>query len=151
MWHHCIFDLFKSWNTQAEKLVDSVANTAVYPLNWATLKSSAVGKKKLLGRWPKIGQLFNRLLAAALFSSNLPVSYQLREFLSIFSVQEHVCHQFQGLRHPAEQSIRLSTSRGSQQSNCFSSQLGDFDYFTAEKHPNLWNWAYNYLIKIGLL
>ena len=31
-------------------------------------------------------------------------------------------------------------------------RLGDFDYFTAEKlHPNLGNWAYDYLIKIGLL
>ena len=46
---------------------------------------------------------------------------------------------------------RLSTSRGSQQSNCFSPQLGDFGFFTAEKHPNLGNWAYHYLIKIGLL
>ena len=46
---------------------------------------------------------------------------------------------------------RLSTSRGSQQSNCFTTQLGDFDYFTAEKHPNLGNWAYDYLIEIGLL
>ena len=45
---------------------------------------------------------------------------------------------------------RLSTSRGSQQSNCFSAQTGGFDYFMAEKHPNLGNWAY-YLIKIGLL
>ena len=46
---------------------------------------------------------------------------------------------------------RLSTSRGSQQSNCFSAQLGDFGYFPAEKHPNLGNWVYDYLIKIGLL
>ena len=45
----------------------------------------------------------------------------------------------------------LSTSRGSQQSICFSTQLGDFNYFMTEKHPNLENWAYNYLIKIGLL
>ena len=45
---------------------------------------------------------------------------------------------------------RLSTSRGSQQSNCFSAQLGDFGCFTAEKHPNLGNWASDYLIKIGL-
>ena len=36
--------------------------------------------KKLLGGWPKIGLLFIRLPAAALFSSNLPVSCQFREF-----------------------------------------------------------------------
>ena len=45
----------------------------------------------------------------------------------------------------------LSTSPGRQQSNCFSTQLDDFNYFMTEKHPNLENWAYNYLIKIGLL
>ena len=39
---------------------------------------------------------------------------------------------------------RLCASRGSQQFNYFSAQLGDFYYFTAEKHPNLRNCAYNY-------
>ena len=34
----------------------SVANTMVYPPNWATLKSPAAGQK-LLGGWPKIGLL----------------------------------------------------------------------------------------------
>ena len=34
--------------------------------------------------------------------------------------------------------------------NGFSAQLADFVYLTAEKHPNLGNWAYNYLIKIRL-
>ena len=106
--------------------------------------------KKLLGGWPKIGLLFIRLPAAALFSSNLAVSCQFREFLSLFNAQEHSFHQFQGLRRKSNQ-YRLSTSRGSQQSNCFSAHLGDFGYFTAEKHPNLGNWAYDYLIKIGLL
>ena len=33
----------------------------------------------------------------------------------------------------------------------FSTQLGDFDYFTVQKHPFLANWAYDCLIKIGLL
>ena len=42
-------------------------------------------------------------------------------------------------------------SHGSHQSNSFSIQLGDFDHFTAEKHPNLGNLASDYLIKIGLL
>ena len=63
--------------------------------------------KKLLGGWPKIGLLFIRLPAAALFSSNLPVSCQFREFLSLFNVQEHSFHQFQGLRRPREQSILI--------------------------------------------
>ena len=56
--------------------VSSVANAAVYPPNWATLKLP----KKLLGGWPKIGLLFILLPAAALFSSNLSVSCQFREF-----------------------------------------------------------------------
>ena len=63
--------------------------------------------KKLLGRWLKIGLLFICLPTTALFSSNLPVSCQFREFLSIFNVQEHSFHQFLGLRHPAEQSISM--------------------------------------------
>ena len=37
------------------------------------------------------------------------------------------------------------------QFNYFSTQLRDFDYFTAGKNQNLGNWVYNYLIKIGLL
>ena len=45
----------------------------------------------------------------------------------------------------------LSTSYGSQQSNCFSTQLGDFDGFRAKKHQNSGYWVYDYLIKIGLL
>ena len=63
--------------------------------------------KKLLGGWPKIGLLFIRLPAAALFSSNLPISCQFREFLSLINVQEHSFHQFQGLRRPREQSILI--------------------------------------------
>ena len=63
--------------------------------------------KKLLGGWPKIGLLFIRLPAAALFSSNVPISCQFREFLSLINVQEHSFHQFQGLRHPREQSMLI--------------------------------------------
>ena len=55
--------------------------------------------------WPKIGLLFICLPAAALFSSNLPVSCQFREFLSLFNFEEHSFHQFQRLRRPGEQSI----------------------------------------------
>ena len=33
----------------------------------------------------------------------------------------------------------------------FSIQSGSFDHFMAQKHPNLENWAYQYLIEIGLL
>ena len=83
------------WVWKPTSLVSSVANAAVYLPNWAALKSSAAGQK-LLGGWPKIGLLFIRLPAAALFSSNLPVSCQFREFLSLFNVQEHSFHQFQG-------------------------------------------------------
>ena len=44
---------------------------------------------------------------AALFSSNLSVSCQFREFLSLFNAKEHSFHQFQGLRRPKEQSISI--------------------------------------------
>ena len=37
-----------------------------------------------VGGWPKIGLLFISLIAAALFSSNLPISCQFREFVSLF-------------------------------------------------------------------
>ena len=109
--------------------------------------------KKLLGGWPKIGLLLSICPRHSSFSSNLPDSCQFREFLSLFNVQEHFFHQFQGLRCPGLESNQhqLSTSRGSQQFNYFSAQSGDFDYSMAAKHPNLGNWAYDYLIKIGLL
>ena len=131
-------------------VANSVANAAVYPPNWATLKSPAAGQKTV-GGWPKIGLLFIRLPAAALFSSNVPISCQFREFLSLINVQEHSFHQFQGLRCPREQSILIIYFTRNKQCNWFSTQLGDYGYFTAEKHPNLGNWAYDYLIKIGLL
>ena len=77
----------------------SVANAAVYLPNWATLKLPAAARvKNLLGGWPKIGLLFIRRPKAALFSSNLPVSCQFREFLNLYNVQEHSFHQFQELR-----------------------------------------------------
>ena len=44
---------------------------------------------------------------AALFSSNVPISCQFREFLSLINAQEHSFHQFQGLRRPREQSILI--------------------------------------------
>ena len=75
--------MYESNNIEQNK---SVANAAVYPPNWATLKSPAAGVKKLLGRWSKIWLLFVRLPAAALFSSYLPVSCQFREFLSLLNV-----------------------------------------------------------------
>ena len=59
--------------------------------------------KKLLGGSPKIGLLFICLLLAAFFSSHLLVSCQFRKILSLFNVQEHSFHQFQGLRCPLAQ------------------------------------------------
>ena len=87
-------------------------------LNWATRPSAS-------------GNFFLQIL---------PVSCQFREFLSLFNVQEHYFHQFQGLRRPAWRAINIDyplQAEVNNQSNCFSAQLGDFNYFMAEKHPNL--------------
>ena len=84
----------------------SVANAAVYPPNWDTLKSPAAGQK-LFGGWPKIGLLFICLPTAALFSSNLPVSCQIRDFCRLSNGQEHSIHEFQGLRLLGEQSASI--------------------------------------------
>ena len=84
----------------------SVANAVVYLPNWTSLKSPTAGQK-LLGRWPKNWATFIHLPTAVLFSSNMPVSCQFREFLSLFNVQEHSFRQFQGLRHLGEQSILI--------------------------------------------
>ena len=108
--------------------------------------------KILLGGWPKNGQFFICLPPAALFSSNLPVSFQFRGVLSLFNVQEHSFHQFQGLKHPGEQSILIIH---------FTHKVNNLNVFF---HP-IWFWlfyswkvpefgksgAYDYLIKIGLL
>ena len=67
-------------------------------------------------------------------SSYLPVSCQFREFLSLFNVQEHSFHQFQGLRHPREQSISINHFTG--KSNCFFRPIGWFWLFYGWKAPN---------------
>ena len=107
--------------------------------------------KKLLGGWHKIGLLFIRLPAAALFSSNLPISCQFREFLSLINVQEHSFHQFQGLRRPREQSILIIHFMRKLTIYLLFRPIGWFWLFYGWKHPNMGNWAYDYLIKIGLL
>ena len=63
--------------------------------------------KRLLGGWPIIGLLFICLPTVALFSSNLPVSCQFREFLSLINIRKHSFHQFQGLRRPGQQSTSI--------------------------------------------
>ena len=99
----------------------------------------------------KIGLLFIHLSAEALFSSNLPVSSQFREFLSLFNVQEHSFHQFQGYK-TSWRAINIDFPLHAEVNNLIVfAQLGDFDYFSAEKHPNWGNWAYNFLVKLGLL
>ena len=49
----------------------------------------------------------DRLSVAALFSSNLPTSCQIREFLSLFNDQDHSFHQFELLKLSGEQSISI--------------------------------------------
>ena len=126
-------------------LVPSHTDQAVLPspqftrrigLLWNRLKRV----KKLLGGWPKIGLLFIRLPTAALFFQicQFPVN---SESLWTFSMSKNILfHQFQGLRHPGEQST-LIIHFMPKLTIVFSAQLGDYDYFTAEKHPNLENWA----------
>ena len=88
----------------------------------------------------KIGLLFIRLpTAAALFPLNLQISCQFRAFLSLSYVQGHSCHHFQGLRCFRMQSILIILFTRKLTDYCSSAKLGDFNYFTAEKHPNLKN------------
>ena len=110
-------------------------------------------KKNFWAGVPKIDLLFMCLpMTAHFFSSNLPVSYQFREFFEPFQCSRTFYSSISGIKNVLERNqYKFSTSRGSQQSNCFSAQLGDFDYFAAEKYPNLENWVHNYLIKVGLL
>ena len=117
----------------------------------------------------RIGLLWNCLLRVkscwagglklGYFSSAYPRLHFLCKFanflsiqgiLSLFKVQKHSIHQFWGLKLPGEQ-YPLSTLCGSRQSNSFSTQLDDFDCFTAEKHPNLVNWAHKLLEKNWVL
>ena len=67
------------------------------------MKLTAAGQKPVGGGWSKIGLLFIRPPAAALFSSSLSVSCQFRAFLRPFNVQEHSFRQFQELGLPGEQ------------------------------------------------
>ena len=121
----------------------SVANAAAYLPNWQ-LKSPATGSKNFWAGGLKLGYLII-CFVAALFSSNLPVSCQFRELFKPFQCPGTFFSSISGILESNQ--YQLSTSRGSQKSNCFSTKLGDFGYFTAEKNPNLGNWAYDYLIK----
>ena len=58
----------------------SVANTAVYLLNWATLKSPAAGQKPM-GGWPKIGLRFICSSFLFKFASFLSIQGVLSLFL----------------------------------------------------------------------
>ena len=110
---------------------------------------------KLLAAGEKTWVLFFFLPTAALFFFKFANFLSIHRVCEPFHVQEHSFHPFWILRHPVEHEsvwsnqYRLSTSRGSQQSNCFSAQLGVFNC-KAEKHQNSGNWVYIYLIKVGL-
>ena len=146
LWRWSCGPINELWNREIVHLAleaasGSVANTGL-PGKLGYFEIACCRSKKLLGGWPKIGLLFIHLPAVTLFSSNLPGLCRFGEFLNLLNVQEHSFHQFKRLRCPGEQSISIIHFTQNQQSNCFSTQLGDFDYFTAEKHPNLENWAY---------
>ena len=115
----------------------------------------------------QIGLLWNRLahvknywvggLKLGYFSfvclhPNLPISCQFRDFWA-FQWPRTFFSSISGMEVKAvlkSNQYQPSASHGCQQSNYFPTQLGDFDYFMAHKHPNLGNWAYDYLIKIVL-
>ena len=69
-------------------------NAMVCPLNWATLKSKS---KNCWVASLKLGY-FSSVYPQQLFSSNLPISCQFREFMNLFNVEEHFFLQFPGLR-----------------------------------------------------
>ena len=63
--------------------VISDATAAVYPPNWATLKSPATSQK-IDGQVAKNWATFHPSIHSSPFSSSLPVSCQFREFLIFF-------------------------------------------------------------------
>ena len=73
----------------------SVANAVVYPPNWATLKSPAMGQKsvrRVAKHW-------------VTFHPSTRSSSLFFKFASFLSIQSF--HQFQGLRRPGAQSISI--------------------------------------------
>ena len=104
--------------------------------------------KKLLGGWPKIWLLFICLPIATLLSSNLSVSCQFRQLLSLFNVQEYSFHQFQGLRHPGEQSISIIHSTRKSAIQLVFRLIGWFWLFQGWKASKFGKLS---VLKIGLL
>ena len=110
----------------------------------AQLGYFASGRKNYWAGGLKLGY-FPSVYPQQFFSpSNLPVSCQIREFFWAFSMAKNIL--FINLSISIIHFMRKTTF------NCVSTQLGDSDYFMAEKHNNLGKWAYDYLIKkVGLL
>ena len=119
---------------------DSVVNAAIYPPNWATLKTCCLGSLKL-GYFLSVcpGQPFFFFFWICQFSVN---SESFWEFSTLKHMVEHSFHQ--------SLSRFLSISCRGQQSDClfvcgvfflsfflsFFPLLGDFCHFTAQKHLN---------------
>ena len=93
----------------------SVANAAVYPPNWATLKSPAACQKAV--GWVAEMGLFSFVYPQQLFFLQICQFPVNSDFLGLYNIQEHSVHQFQGLRilktSWRAMDIDLSTSRGS--------------------------------------
>ena len=68
------------------------------PAKLGYLKTACRRSKSCWAASLKLGYFSSEYLRQLFFPSNLPVSCQFREFLSLFNVQEHSFHHFQGLR-----------------------------------------------------
>ena len=125
--------------------MSSVANTVGHPPNWASLKSPPTGKKKkgekTAGGLPRFGLFFICLPTTTLFFLKICQFPVNSFFFNLFKVQKHSFHQFQ-------EKISIDYPLYTEGNNLivFLLNLGDFDYFTADKHPNLGNWAYKSVV-----
>ena len=130
---------------------------AVLPSPWFTRQIGLLWNclpqvKKLLGGWPKIGLHFIRLPAAALFSSNLPVFCQFREFLSLFQCPRTFFSSISGIK-TSWRTINIDCLLHVEVNNLIVSPPNWVIKIILQlkSTQNLENWAYNYMIKIGLL
>ena len=154
LWHMCKWSIcqqsdyaFKWQRDNATVVMHqcSVANAAVYPQNWATLKLPAAGQK-LLGGWP--------------FHPSTPGSSFFFKFVSFLSIHR-VFERFQCPRtfFSTISGIKMSW-RAINIDYPLHAEVNNLIVFLPnwviliilqQKHPHLGNWEYNYLIKIGLL
>ena len=113
----------------------SVANTAVHPPNWATLKSPAVGQKTV-GRVAKNWATFHSSTCGSSFFFKFACFLSIQKVLEPFQCPRTFFSSISGIIDILESNqYRLSTSHRSQQSHCFSFHLGWFWLFYGWEAP----------------